>query len=139
MDHDLLMMIYGAVIGIGSSVITTLFQSWLSRRERVRQLKEEQGNKLQQIYLPTTQEVEQYAKGERIAQAAGGKASANKTSVTLFGVPSYYFWISGMITLLICSSIVFLVHWIDNPVLYLIVAASVGFALTYIATKVLKP
>ena len=34
MDHDVLMMIYGAVIGVGSSIVSTLFQSWISRRER---------------------------------------------------------------------------------------------------------
>ena len=55
MDHDLQMMIYGALIGIGSSIITIWFQSWLNRREHERQIKEEHKRE-RQILIPSMDE-----------------------------------------------------------------------------------
>src|ERR1044071_1303669 len=61
MDHDLTMMIYGALMGvvgsIVSSLVSTLFQFWLARREYERKQYEEQHKQLNQIYLPTEEEV----------------------------------------------------------------------------------
>ena len=61
MDHDLLMMIYGGLIGASSSILTSffasLFQSWLNRREYKRRQREEQDKRMQQIYLPTSEEI----------------------------------------------------------------------------------
>ena len=46
MDRDLTIMIYGALMGVASSIVTSLvtttFQFWLTRREYERRLKEEQ-------------------------------------------------------------------------------------------------
>jgi predicted PurR-regulated permease PerM len=61
MDHDLTMMIYGALMGvvgsIVSSLVTTIFQFWLARREYERKQYEEQHKQMNQIYLPTEEEV----------------------------------------------------------------------------------
>lgn len=61
MDHDLTLMIYGALMGvvgsIVSSLVSTLFQFWLARREYERKQYEEQHKQLNQIYLPTEEEV----------------------------------------------------------------------------------
>ena len=61
MDHDVTVMLYGALMGIVSSILTSLvttwFQFWLARREYERRLKEEQKKRLSQIYLPTGEEV----------------------------------------------------------------------------------
>src|SRR5215813_2666390 len=61
MDHDLTMMIYGALMGVVgsvvSSLVTTLFQFWLARREYERRQQEELHKQLNQIYLPTEEEV----------------------------------------------------------------------------------
>src|ERR1041385_1351577 len=61
MDHDLTMMIYGALMGvvgsIVSSLVTTIFQFWLTRREYERKQYEEQHKQINQIYLPTEEEV----------------------------------------------------------------------------------
>ena len=61
MEHDLLIMIYGAIMGVvGSiltSIVTAIFHFWLDRREYERRKKEEHQRQLRQIYLPTDEEV----------------------------------------------------------------------------------
>ena len=61
MERDLLVMIYGAIMGIvGSivtSIVTALVQLWLERREYERRQSEEHRRKLSQIHLPTDEEV----------------------------------------------------------------------------------
>lgn len=61
MDHDLLMMLYGALVGAGTRVITSMvessFQLWLEHRDKERQTSEEQIRRATQIYLPTAEEV----------------------------------------------------------------------------------
>ena len=57
MDHDLTIMIYGAIMGVAgsiiSSLISTIFQFWLVRREEERK----QSQQLRHIHLPTDEEV----------------------------------------------------------------------------------
>ena len=61
MDRDLMLMIYGAIMGIVGSIVTslftTLFQFWLARREYERRQEEQQNRQLRRIYLPTEEEV----------------------------------------------------------------------------------
>ena len=61
MDRDLIIMMYGAIMGIAGSIVTslvtTIFQFWLQRREYERRQSEEQNRQLRHIYLPTDQEV----------------------------------------------------------------------------------
>ena len=61
MDHDLTIMIYGAIMGVVGSIltslITTVFQFWLARREYERQQNEERSRQLRHIHLPTDKEV----------------------------------------------------------------------------------
>ncbi len=61
MDHDLTIMIYGAIMGVVgsilSSLVTTLFQFWLARRESERKQIEEVHRQLRHIHLPTDEEV----------------------------------------------------------------------------------
>jgi predicted PurR-regulated permease PerM len=61
MERDLLIMIYGAIMGVvGSivtSIVTAIFHFWLDRREYERRKTEERQQQLRQIYLPTEEEV----------------------------------------------------------------------------------
>ena len=61
MDHDLLMMLYGALVGAGSRVISdmvmSVFQLWLERRDQERRENQEHLRQATQIYLPTAEEV----------------------------------------------------------------------------------
>jgi hypothetical protein len=61
MDHDLLIMLYGALAGAGSRVasdiVMSVFQRWLKRRDHERQESEEHFRQATQIYLPTAEEV----------------------------------------------------------------------------------
>jgi predicted PurR-regulated permease PerM len=61
MDHDLTIMIYGAIMGVvGSiltSIVTTIFQFWLERREQERRHNEERSRQLRHIHLPTDEEI----------------------------------------------------------------------------------
>ena len=61
MERDILMMIYGVLLGAVSSIITSIitsfFQYWLARREYERRQKEEQHKQIRLIYLPTGEEV----------------------------------------------------------------------------------
>ena len=61
MAHDLLIMIYGAIIGVVGSIVTSMvtaiFHFWLDRREYERRRSEEHQRQRSQIYLPTDEEV----------------------------------------------------------------------------------
>jgi hypothetical protein len=61
MDRDLTIMIYGAIMGVvGSiltSIVTTIFQFWLARREDERKQSQERSRQLRYIHLPTDEEV----------------------------------------------------------------------------------
>jgi predicted PurR-regulated permease PerM len=61
MERDLLIMIYGAIMGVvGSivtSIVTAIFHFWLDRREFERRKSEEHRQQLQKIYLPSEEEV----------------------------------------------------------------------------------
>ena len=61
MDHDLTVMIYGAIMGVvGSiltSIVTTIFHFWLERREYERRQNEERSRQLRHIHLPTDEEI----------------------------------------------------------------------------------
>jgi hypothetical protein len=87
MNHDLTIMIYGAIMGVvGSiftSIVTTMFHFWLERREYERRQNEERSRPLRQIHLPTDEEVilinsnrdrENPQEGQRNAAGAGSIA-----------------------------------------------------------------
>ncbi len=61
MDHDFIIMIYGAIMGVvGSiltSIVTTIFHFWLDRREHERRQNQERSLQLRHIHLPTDEEV----------------------------------------------------------------------------------
>lgn len=61
MDRDLTIMIYGAIMGVvGSiltSIVTTIFQFWLARYEDERRQSQERSRQLRYIHLPTDEEV----------------------------------------------------------------------------------
>jgi len=84
MDHDLTIMIYGAIMGVVgsvlSSIVTALFQLWLARREDERRRSEDRSR---QIHLPTDEDVininasrdhEETPEGQRKAAEAGSLA-----------------------------------------------------------------
>jgi hypothetical protein len=61
MERDLLVMIYGAIMGVvGSivtSIVTALVHFWLERREYQRRQSEEHERQLRRIHLPTDEEI----------------------------------------------------------------------------------
>ena len=61
MERDLLFMIYGAIMGVvGSivtSIVTALFHFWLERREYQRRQSEEHDRQLKRIHIPTDEEI----------------------------------------------------------------------------------
>ena len=84
MDHDLTIMIYGAIMGVVgsvlSSIVTALFQLWLGRREDEKKRSEDRSRQLRQIHLPTDEDVikinasrehEETPEGQRKAAEAG--------------------------------------------------------------------
>ena len=87
MDHDLTVMIYGAIMGVvGSiltSIVTTIFHFWLERREHERRQNAERSRQLRHIQLPTDEEImvinsnraqEQIPEGQRKAAETGSIA-----------------------------------------------------------------
>ena len=87
MNHDLTIMIYGAIMGVVgsvlSSIVTALFQLWLARREDERKRSQERSRQLRQIHLPTDEDVikinasrdhEETPEGQRKAAEAGSLA-----------------------------------------------------------------
>ena len=127
MDRDLMLMIYGAVMGIVGSIVTsrftTLFQFWLARREYERRQNEEQNRQLRRIYLPTEEEVivinSAFSDDEEEAKSARKPAQA------------------GYIVLSILLSGV-LIYQADDPTLSLAFTASLGILATNRAIRAMK-
>jgi hypothetical protein len=88
MDQDLLMMLYGALIGAASRVITTMiesaFQHWLERHDEERRQSEAQERRASQIYLPTAEEVQAItAHHHQEEQAAAQRKAVGTGSLVL--------------------------------------------------------
>ena len=126
MDHDLMMMLYGALIGAVSRVITSLlestFQQWMEHREQERQANEEQIKRTTQIYLPTAEEVRAITTNRyQESQATTPRKKVGTGSILLSVVGSG-----------------FLVHQAREPILSLGFAAAVSYLLTNSLLKRLR-
>ena len=126
MDHDLLMMLYGALVGAGSRVITSMlestFQLWLEHRDHERRQSEEQHKQATQIYLPTAEEVRAIT-SHRYQE---GQATAPRQAVG-----------TGSIILSVVGG-GFLIYQAREPILSLGFAAIVSYLLTDSIIKRLK-
>ena len=136
MDHDLLMIIYGALIGLGSSVITTLFQSWLNRREHERQRRLEKKREQQQIRTPTMEELVAIrngtytiAKEVRIDPTVNSPYLHNDKRGLVIAFTVVLFYFCGMI---------YLLFWRNNPVLNLVITGLIVFLTVYIPIRIIK-
>ncbi|HEU0291209.1 MAG TPA: hypothetical protein VFR47_00635 [Anaerolineales bacterium] len=126
MDHDLLMMLYGALIGATSRVITSMvestFQLWLERRDEKRRQSEEHSRRASQIYLPTTEEVQAITSQQYEEHQAAAQRKVMATGSIVVSV------VGGG----------FLIHQAREPILSLGFAALVGYLLTNSVFKRLK-
>jgi hypothetical protein len=126
MDHDLIMMIYGALLGIVSSMVTslvtTIFQFWLARHEYERRLREEQEKQVRQIYLPTGEEVIAFISQDPIANQPQAPHRLPEAG--------------SLILSIILGSV--LVYQTDDPLLGFAFTAILGFLLTNRVIRVLK-
>jgi hypothetical protein len=126
MDHDLLMMLYGALMGASSRVITSMvestFQLWLEHRDHERRQSEEQHRQATQIYLPTAEEVRAITSHRyQESQAVGSHSAIGTGSIVLSMVGG------GL-----------LIHQAREPILSLGFAAVVSYMLTNSIIKRLR-
>jgi hypothetical protein len=126
MDHDLLMMLYGALIGATSRVITSMvesaFQLWLERRDEERRQSEERSRQASQIYLPTAEEVQAITSQQYEEHQAAAQRKVMATGSIVVSV------VGGG----------FLIHQAREPILSLGFAALVSYLLTNSLFKLLK-
>jgi|SRR5687767_2006618 len=126
MDNDLIIMIYGALMGVVSSIVTSLvtttFQFWLARREYERRLREEQEKQIRQIYLPT---------GEEVIAIISQEPIANQPQT-----PHRVAEAGSLILSIILGSV--LVYQTDDPLLGFAFTAILGFLLTNRVIRFLK-
>lgn len=118
MDHDLLMMLYGALVGAGSRVVSdmvmSIFQLWLERRDHERRETEEHIRQTTQIYLPTAEEVRAITSHRyQEHQAAAPRRAVGTGSIVLSVVGGG-----------------FLIYQAREPMLSLCFGAMVSFMLT---------
>lgn len=126
MENDLMVMIYGALMGVvGSivtSIITAVFQSWIERREYERRRSEEQSIRLRQIHLPTDEDVRMINaehQNEQVPEAARTTAEAGTV----------------LLSILLSSS---LVYQTRDPLLGFSFGTALGFLLTHRLTRFLR-
>lgn len=129
MSHDLLMIIYGAAIGTGSSIITTiiqsLFQSWIERREYKRRILEEEKSELRKIQIPTLNEI------NAITNETYPGINMNEPLSKLDRPPNKHSVIGLIpIALCICCSTVLLIYWTQNPIVYFVASGLITFFVT---------
>jgi hypothetical protein len=88
MNHDLTIMIYGAIMGVvGSiltSIVTTIFHFWLERREYERRQNEERSRQLRHIHLPTEEEIIIINSSRDQEPIPEGQRKAGSIAVSLF-------------------------------------------------------
>ena len=135
MDHDLLMIIYGALIGLGSSLITALFQSWINRRDLERQRKVDRKREQQNIQIPTTDE---------IMAIRNGKYPTDKGTIIKAVVqappeiiPPEFKLILPILLLFcaLCVGILSFIKWINSRDVYLIFSAFSAYMILYVIVK----
>lgn len=86
MDHDLTLMIYGALMGVLGSIVTSIvtvsFQYRLARREYERRREEQ----IRQIHLPTSEEIVIIGSQGRDSGQAPGSRKAVRTGSEIISV-----------------------------------------------------
>ena len=126
MDHDLTIMIYGAIMGVVgsilSSLVTTIFQFWLARRESERKHHEEQSRRLRHIHLPTGEDVILINSGRRAGNLPESQRKAAETGSIALSV-----FVGGA-----------LVYQTNDAMLAFTFAALLGFLLARRAIRMLK-
>ena len=118
MDRDLTIMIYGAIMGVVGSIltslVTTIFQVWLARREQERRQAEERHRQLRLIHLPTDEDVIRInatRAGEPLPEGQRTAAEAGSIALSVF--------VSGL-----------LVYQTDDPMLGFSFTAMLGYLFT---------
>ena len=126
MENDLMVMLYGALMGVvGSivtSIVTTVFQSWMERREYDRRRSEEHTSRLRQIHLPTEEDVRSInaeQQNEHAPEAARTTAEAGAV----------------LLSIVLSSTVVYQTR---DPLLGFSFGASPGFLLTHRLTRFLR-
>jgi hypothetical protein len=118
MDHDLTIMIYGAIMGVAgsilSSIVTAIFQLWLVRREDKRKQREERSRQLRLIHLPTDEDVIRIN-----ASREQGDDPDRQSKVTQAGSIALSAFVGGL-----------LVYQTGDSMLGFAFAATLGFLLT---------
>lgn len=126
MDNDLTVMIYGAIMGVvGSiltSIITTIFNFWLERREYERRKTEERSRQLRHIHLPTDDEVIRINSNRDQVQTQDGQ---RKTAET--GSIALSLFVGGM-----------MVYQTHDPLLGFAFTCMLSFLLTRRVTRALS-
>jgi predicted PurR-regulated permease PerM len=119
-------MIYGAIMGVVgsilSSLVTLMFQFWLTRRENERRQSEEKSRHLRSIHLPTDEEVIMINSGHQIGNLPEPQPKAAETGSILISV-----LVSGA-----------LVYQTNDPMLGFAFAALLGFLVTNRLIRLLK-
>jgi hypothetical protein len=117
MDRDLTIMIYGAIMGVAgsilTSIVTTVFQFWLARREDERKQQAERNRQLRHIHLPTDEEVILFNAGREDSPPESQRKAAESGSIVLS------VFVSGV-----------LVYQTNDPMLGFSFAALLGFLFT---------
>jgi hypothetical protein len=123
MERDLLVMIYGAIMGVTGSIVTSivtaLFQFWLARREYERRQTEDRERQLKRILLPTDEEV-------RMINSEHDPEHAPDTVRTLAEVGVV------LLSMLLTSA---MVYQVKDPRLGFIFGACLGFLVARRITK----
>ena len=90
MERDLLIMIYGAIMGVVGSIITSIvtaiFHFWLDRREYERRKAEERQRELRRIHIPTDEELRTINAELQSEHAPEGARTAAEASSILLSV-----------------------------------------------------
>ena len=126
MDRDLTIMIYGAIMGVVGSVLTSLvsalFQLWLERREYDRRQSEQQRKQLKHIHIPTDEEVISINSGQYAGHPTEPQHKAAEAGSILLSV--------------VLGSL--LVYQTNDPMLGFTFTAMLGFFITNRIIKFLR-
>lgn len=126
MERDLLFMIYGAIMGVVGSIVTSivsaLFHLWLDRREYQRRQTEEHDRQLRRIHIPTDEEILLLASDQQPEHPSEAARTAAEAG-------------SILISVLLSSAAVYQTR---DPMLSFAFGACIGFLATRRITRFFK-
>jgi hypothetical protein len=133
-DHDAQLIIFGAVIGLVSSLVTALFQDWLARRSENKRKVEEHTQSLRQIQVATLSDIQKFDEkiGRPLSQNSP-QASVNSARSPAIVIPILFVLFLLFLGLLTLTAIL-----VNGPIIKAVIVGAIIFFLFSLLFRIFR-